>query len=233
MKDDLIAFKQRETYISTINHDLKIPTLAQIRALELLLSGNLGSLNNEQKEIILLTLESCKSMYGIILTILASYKYENKNIPLDLKLIKLTDILDNCFKNLSEELVKKNVKFIFKNETNEFNIPADEIQIKKAFENLINFCFSSAYENTNFVCSIKKRHEKELSISFLFENPFLLKEKYENLFNMYTTPAEKLDKVGSGLRLYLAKQIINAHKGSITVKNRNSKNICNIILPCY
>ena len=42
--DDTDALKkQRETYIAILNHDLKIPTLAQIRALELLSSENLGS----------------------------------------------------------------------------------------------------------------------------------------------------------------------------------------------
>lgn len=233
MEKDNIAFKQRETYISTINHDLKIPTLAQIRALELLLSGNLGYLNNEQKEIISLTLESCKSMYGIIITILASYKYENKKIPLNLKSIELINLLNTCFQNSYSEFKKKNINFVFHNTSQELNIPADENQLKKAFENLINFCFSSAYENTNFVCSIKKKSTKKLLISFLFENPLFAKEKYENLFNMYTTSAEKLDKVGSSLRLYLAKQIIDAHDGTISVENSKSQNICYVTLPCY
>ncbi|MFQ8625398.1 MAG: hypothetical protein ACLSA2_02410 [Candidatus Gastranaerophilaceae bacterium] len=50
--------KQRETYIAVLNHDLKIPTLAQIRALELLSSENLGTLNKRQQELLDLTLDS-------------------------------------------------------------------------------------------------------------------------------------------------------------------------------
>lgn len=52
--------KQRETYIAILNHDLKIPTLAQIRALELLSSENLGTLNKRQQELLDLTLDSCR-----------------------------------------------------------------------------------------------------------------------------------------------------------------------------
>ena len=52
------AQKQRETYISTLSHDLKIPTLAQIRALELIVNEKMGKINDGQREILNLTLDS-------------------------------------------------------------------------------------------------------------------------------------------------------------------------------
>ena len=53
------------------------------------------------------------------------------------------------------------------------------------------------------------------------------------MFKMYTTSAEKFDKVGSSLNLYLAKQIIDAHNGSIyIVQKENNFNCYNIKIPC-
>ena len=49
--------KEKATYITILSHDLKIPTIAQIRALELLINGQFGELTKEQKEIISLILE--------------------------------------------------------------------------------------------------------------------------------------------------------------------------------
>ena len=57
---------QTEKYKSVLTHDIKTPVLAQIRAIELLLKGNLGTLNKEQEEILKLTLNSCKHSYKII-----------------------------------------------------------------------------------------------------------------------------------------------------------------------
>ena len=36
--------KERETYVSTLTHDIKTPVIAQIRALELLLNETFGTI---------------------------------------------------------------------------------------------------------------------------------------------------------------------------------------------
>jgi K+-sensing histidine kinase KdpD len=76
----LQTLEEKSTYITILSHDLKIPTIAQIRALELLLNGNYGTLNKEQKEIILLILDSCKYLYKVILTLVITCNLEsNRN----------------------------------------------------------------------------------------------------------------------------------------------------------
>ena len=224
------AYKQRETFISTINHDLKIPALAQIRAMELLLSENLGILNQNQKEIVSLTLESCRAMYSMLSAILSSYKYENKDIILDLEDIDITKIISDCINANFSILQSKNINCKIFSDNKNLNVIADRIQIKKALINLINYCLSKTVNNSKFLCKTEK-FNKNIVISLIFKNPFTDVEKMENMFNMYTTSAEKLDKVGTGLRLYLAKQIITAHKGTVSFDKTKSKNICSIVLP--
>ena len=75
--------EQRETYIATLNHDLKTPAIAQVRALELLLSGQLGEFNDDQKEILKLTLDSCNYMYEMVYTLLSTCKFESGEVALN------------------------------------------------------------------------------------------------------------------------------------------------------
>ena len=105
--------------------------------------------------------------------------------------------------------------------------------MKKAFENLINYCISNAYENTEILCEINKNiNENIVYISLSFESPYKTPENIKNMFRKYTTSAEKMDKVGSSLNLYLAKQIINAHQGIINVESKKTNyNSYNIELP--
>ena len=106
--------------------------------------------------------------------------------------------------------------------------------MKKAFENLIDFCVSNAYTDTEIICEIEKiNNSNAVFISLGFESPYVSHETIQNMFKMYTTASEKMDKVGSSLNLYLAKQIINAHNGKINVESKKSNyNNYNIELPC-
>ena len=72
--------EEKATYITILSHDLKIPTIAQIRALELLINGQFGELSKEQKEILRLILESCKGLYKVILTLLITCNLEDEII---------------------------------------------------------------------------------------------------------------------------------------------------------
>ena len=228
------AQKQRETYIATLSHDLKIPTLAQIRALELLLGETLGVVNEDQKEILNLTLGSCRHMYEMLSTILSTYKYENKDISLNYEKIQVLMLIDECMRKFIKMLHKKNIKIRIKAQEKFFTLYADKSQIKKAIENLIDHCISCAYENTEIVCEIKKTNAtKNVFISFAFESPYVSAEKIKNMFQMYITSAEKMDKVGCSLGLYLAKQIIDAHNGIIYVHSSEANyNMFKIELPC-
>jgi two-component system NarL family sensor kinase len=231
---ETIAKRQRDTYISTLNHDLKIPTIAQIRALELLLDESMGSINHAQKEILNSTLDSCRYMYEMLSTITNTYKYENKDFELNKENFEITEFIHECFGISNENFKQKNVNIILHSNNLLINIFADKLQLKKAFKNLINYCASNIYENSTLICNIRKSHNHEtVFISIVFQSPYLSVEKLKNMFNMYTTPTEKMDKVGSGLGLYLAKQIIEAHSGEITISS-NENNLCmyNIKLPC-
>ena len=226
------AQKQRETYISTLSHDLKIPTLAQIRALELLLNEGLGPINNDQKEIINLTLDSCKCMHDMLSTILSTYKYENNEITLKHEKLNILEIIDECFAKSIKILSNKNIKVSLNAKNREIYLHADKIQITKALENLIGQCIASAYENTNLVCDVKEEGQN-ICISLAFESPYISAEKLNNMFKMYTTSAEKLDKVGSSLNLYLSKQIIQAHNGTIVAESKETNfSTCCVVLPC-
>ena len=71
---------QKELFVATLMHDLKNPVLAQISALSQLSNGSFGELNNLQKEIVDMTLESCQYVQKLIFTLLETYKNENGKI---------------------------------------------------------------------------------------------------------------------------------------------------------
>ena len=77
---DILALAElKNNFAEILKHDLKTPVIAQIRILELLLSGHFGKLKVEQSDILISTLDSCKYLYKTLSDIISAYKTENKD----------------------------------------------------------------------------------------------------------------------------------------------------------
>ena len=231
--EDKEAQKQRETYISTLSHDLKTPTIAQIRALELLVSENLGSINNDQRELLKLTLDSCYCMYDMLSTILTTYKYENNDMTLSNEKIMVMKTLDKAFNKAGKILLEKNLKIKVTSKNKMLSLFGDNYQLQKAFDSLIDFCTANALNDSEISCSVNKLSSlNSIYFSLDFNCLASTQETIQNMLEMYTTSAEKFNKIGSSLNLYLAKRIINAHNGIILIETSKTRAHFIIELPC-
>ncbi|MEE3349814.1 MAG: PAS domain-containing protein [Candidatus Gastranaerophilaceae bacterium] len=225
------AAEQRETYVATLTHDLKTPTIAQIKALDLLLNDHMGPLNNEQKELLSLTKDSCNFMYEMLSTLLSTYKYENGDYTLNCEKCNIISLAEESIKELEAMLKEKNVTIHMHTEGSQFNTECDRMQIKRVLINILGNAISYAYNNTNIAVTIKQ-DENGIGFEAKNESAYINPETMNNLFKKYVSHAAKFNKVGVGLGLYLSKQIINAHNGNIYAKSfEDNHNIFGFVLP--
>ncbi len=221
---------QRETFVASIGHDLKNPTMAQIRGLELLLKGKFGKLSSEQNEIVEMILDSCRYMNGMLASLLATYRDYGGAVKLNFEEFSLTELVNEC---LSEMIyVAKDKSLTVKINTNgTYFVYADRVQIKRVIMNLISNAIKYAYKNTELNLSIYSDYG---SIIFEFENksPYIPKEKQNTIFARYVSYAELHKEIGTGLGLYSSKKIIESHGGEIYVKSfEDNRNIFGFKIP--
>ncbi len=209
--------EQRETYIATLSHDLKTPTIAQVRALELLLSGQFGEFNQDQKDMLKLTLDSCNYMYDMVYTLLSTYKFENGDITLNFSTFDLSKIIEESTKEVIN-LANENSITIEVDNVKACKITADRIEMKRVVINLLSNAINYAFPNTNVVVSCKKVGNK---VEFCVKNssPYIEPSVMSGLFRKYVTHSDKFNKVGVGLGLYLSKKIVEAHGGKIIAQS--------------
>ena len=225
------ATEQRETYVATLTHDLKTPTIAQIKALDLLLNDHMGPLNNEQRELLTLTKDSCNFMYEMLSTLLSTYKYENGDYTLNREKCNVISLAEESINELEAMLKEKNVTINVHTEGAQFNTECDRIQIKRVLTNILGNAISYAYDNTQIVVTINQ-NENGIGFEAKNESAYINPETMNNLFKKYVSHAAKLNKIGVGLGLYLSKQIINAHNGNIYAKSfEDNHNIFGFTIP--
>lgn len=207
--------ERKNTFIATLTHDLKTPTIAQIKALDLLLGGSFGELNEEQKDIIFQIKHSCSYMNDLIFTILDTYLYDNGQTKIVFDSFNMPELIQETIGELSHLNKEKNQNIILKCNIKSANIVADRFQIKRVIVNFISNAISYGFKNSDIEVILD---ETSSEIIFNVKNKarYIPQERLADMYEKFkTTKNAKFRKTGTGLGLYLSKQIIDAHKGKV------------------
>ena len=213
---------QKETFVATLTHDLKTPIRAEIRAMELLLKSHFGNLNHDQTDIIQDTLYSSKFMFSMVDNLLSTYKYDNGKITLKKESVDIHSLIKTCYNEQKHLINDKNIDVTLDFTEDNPLIYADNLEIKRVIMNIL--ANSIAYSLDNGKIIIKTRIlDKNLQVSFTDNGRGISDEELTHIFQKYTSYAKKFKQVGTGLGLYLTKQIIEMHGGGIFVESQLNK----------
>jgi signal transduction histidine kinase len=102
-------------------------------------------------------------------------------------------------------------------------IVGDSLKIRQVLANLLDNAIKYSYKNNQIIITIAEESEKAL-LSFEDAGIGIPVEKRSNLFKKYSRVVadEKLHREGRGLGLYIARQIMIAHSGTIWVESEGT-----------
>ena len=231
VSEDFNLESQRETFVASISHDLKNPTIAQIRAIELILKGTFGEIQPQQREVMEMILDSCKYMNAMLCSLLTTYRCEKGSIKLSNNELSISELTEECCDEMKYLAKDKDVKIIYKNYAENFNVFGDRVQLKRVIMNLLSNGIKYAYKNSDIQVNV---YNEPGYTCFCFKNssPYLSPEKQDKIFARYVTFAQANKVLGIGLGLYASKKIVEAHDGEIFVKSfPDNKNIFGFKIP--
>lgn len=213
--------KQRNFFINTLSHDLRVSTIAQIRGLELL------EKNNNKQDLIPEIQNSCKFTLDMINMLLNTFQHENGEKILNYTTFNLMDSLNFVCSNLSTTAKEKDLEFCYRMNKN-LNINGDKLYIEKVLSILLSTAIYNSRKNSSVYITGKKRI-KDYKISIIYGGNPLSEEEQRRMFSRNSG----FSTVGHGIKMLLCKKIIDFHKGKIFVKN-NGKDINSFTftIPC-
>ena len=224
------AQEQRETYIATLTHDLQNPTLAQINALDLLLEGNLGPLNEDQKNLLYLTKDSCTYMLEMLHSLLDTYKFENGDYILDISPCNMDVLFSETIDRYKHLLKDKNISVNVKSKCENCNIISDEQFLRRILNNLFRFIINYSFKDTNININLKKDDEN-INVDIQACGYHIPPKTLNSLFEKYTTHFSKYNTVGVDICLYHSKQVVSALGGEVTIQSKDNTNTIKLTLP--
>ena len=226
--------RQKEYFIETLIHDLKVPTLAQLRGLELLQKQNFGKINKEQKDLLVEIQSSCESVLDMISMVLNTYRFEKGQNKLLYQSFYLSDLLLESFKEVSYLAQEKRLSFVYKASDKNTFVEADKQEIKKVILNLLSNAVIYSNKDAKILVDIKSTADNQLIFTISNEGIILSERECSDFFMKGAVAAPKYTNIGHGISLYLSKKIIDAHNGKIFASTDGEKtNTFTFIIPQY
>ena len=210
--------------------NFKTPILAQIGALNSLLSTANQKINNEERELVELTLNSCGVLQNLIDVFLIAYKMSFSAITPEYEKFDFSELIKDIVLEFKILLKYYNIELDLKIPEN-ISLYADKNLLKQIIKNLIFNNINTAYKGSKAEIEIQiKNSELEFQIKTQsnYLEPYMLKEIFEKE-KKYNS---QYSKPSISLGLYMLNKIIHIHYGSVFIKSYpNNVNIFGFILP--
>lgn len=223
--DDVKDLEDRKnSFIATLTHDLKTPTIAQIRALDLFLNEAFGAISEEQKLMLEQIKHSCQYMYDLIFTILDTYIYDNGLTKINPVKFNMQDLINETIRGLSNLLSERNQKLRINVDLVSSNVVADKLQLKRVIINLFSNAITHGFKNSEIEVFVGENDEN-MKFEIKNKSEYIAEGQMKEIFEKYKHKENsKSMKTSTGLGLYLSKQIIDAHNGRMYAHSDKDQN---------
>lgn len=219
--------KMKSEFISVASHQLKTPLTGIKWFSELLLKEKGGDLNKKQKYFLTNVHYSNERLINLVDDLLDTSHIEaGKKFEIHRKETDIVEIVNDVIKNKISLISNKKITVIkCEGAPKEFKLSVDPIKIKQVFNNLVNNAlkYSKYGGQVEIGCD---QHLKNKIIIYVKDKGIGIPKKQQNrvfdkFFRADNAITSKTD--GTGLGLYIAKAIIEAHGGEMWFESKIGK----------
>ncbi len=214
-------------FVSLAAHQLRTPLSAIKWTLNMLLDGDLGEITKEQREFVGKTYQSNERMINLINDLLDVTRIEEGRYLYKPALANFENIVQFVVNSYQEEARRKKLSLEFKKPISKLpNIVLDVEKIRLVVQNLLENAVR--YTPSGGEITIILRHQKkEKEIEFQIQDTGvgIPKDQQERVFTKFFRAANvmRMETEGSGLGLFISKNIIEAHGGRIRFESEEGK----------
>ena len=211
----------KSEFVSLASHQLRTPASGVKAYLSLLIDGFAGQLTRKQLDFAKKANAANERQLDIIDGLLSLASIESGKLVLHRTSVNLNDIVRACLPDHRLEARRKKQKFSSHLSRSQVLIEADSNYLRMAVDNLISNALKYTPDRGQITVSTSTSSRSvyfdvtDTGIGITKTNLPALFQK----FSRVTNPASKTVD-GSGLGLYLAKYIVDQHRGNIIVRSR-------------
>jgi signal transduction histidine kinase len=218
----LAIMQEREDFMATLTHDMKNPLIGANRLLELFVAGSLGEMTSQQYEMLRTLKESNSGLLKLIGDLIDVYRFEKDVNILTTTDCDLVSLVSSCISRTLPFANLRSVKVI-PQLPEKMAARVDVNRLERVVQNLLDNALKFVPDGGTIHIRLFN-----LDVDTILEiednGPGIPPEEQSRLFKRFAQGyAGKRYTGGSGLGLYLCKQIVEAHGGTIECKSQPNK----------
>lgn len=212
--------EQMNQFVGMAAHDLRNP-LGNILIYSEFLKEDEENLNEEQIEFINQIGSLSKFMLNLVTDLLDVSTIESGKIELKSEQVDLQSLIEKVVYLNNRSAEKKNIKLTFEKSSGEILLNLDSGKIEQVLSNLISNAIKYSNPDTETKISTEVKNNI-VTVSVKDGGLGIAENELKNLFKPFQTAnVESTDgERSTGLGLYIARRIIEAHNGKINVESK-------------
>ncbi len=216
--------QMKNEFISTVSHELRTPLTAIKGFIDLILQGEAGKINKDQKEFLEIAKQNTDRLVKLISDLLDISKIESGRLRIRREPVYIDELIEKSIMTFSKEIEKKGIQLILSLDKPLPIISGDFDRLSQVLNNLISNAIKYTKDDGKIEI-IAYRRENKLIIEVKDNGIGISKKDQEKLFDKFFRVDSSLTQEvgGAGLGLAITKSIISMHSGEIWVKSKLEK----------
>ena len=220
---NITSFKEldvaKTNFIATVSHELKTPLASSDLSIKLLEDGRIGTLSDDQKELISNLKANNQRMLRILSELLNLSQVEAGKIQLNIQAVDAHNAIENSLNAVLESAKEKEI--VIEQHLQE-SIPAIKADPDKLVWVLTNFLTNAirySPDKSTITVSVFQTG-REISFAVIDQGQGIEESLLSRIFERYYQVPGRSDKKGSGIGLAICKEFVEAMGGTIWVKSK-------------
>lgn len=212
----------KDLFIASMSHELKTPLQAIIGLAECLEEEIYGEVSEEQKKVLEKIKLSGLHLKDLINDIMMAVRLKRDQVAYHFSKVNLSELLESVFRIIQQ--VEARNELVFKKSISQ-NIYAyvDAAKVQQVIMNLLTNAAKFTKAGTIELLAYEK--DECITIRVVDQGIGIAKDKQEQMFAVFAQGENFLQnrEKGVGLGLYLVKEIVEGHGGSVSVDSQRGK----------
>jgi signal transduction histidine kinase len=208
--------RMKDEFINIAAHELRTP-IQPILGLTDIMHSKIK--DEEQLELLDVIIRNAKRLKRLTDNVLDVTKIESRSLVFNKERLVLNTVISDVLKeyvnkSITQEIAK--IVYDFKPK-NDIIVEADKDRISQVIYNLLDNALKFTYYNQMIFVIVAIYKDKEVTVSVKDTGEGITDEVFPNLFSKFKTYTSS----GTGLGLYICKNIIESHGGKIWAENNS------------